>query len=93
MPDTPQKFREEVLKLGVISLHDQDTLWNIAKKCARITGIPMGGGGVILVTMATGPVGISVVLAGFLSGLVAGTAMCTMTSIGLKEELNDLLRW
>ena len=92
MPDTPQKFREEVLKLGVISLHDQDTLWNIAKKCARTTGVPMGGAGVILVTVATGPVGISAVLVGFLSGLVGGVAMCTMTSIGLKEELKALLR-
>jgi len=96
MSDANQNFRREMLRYGVISHREQDTLWSIAKKCAVTTGIPMGAAGFLMGasggTVAVPGIGtVSVGLVGFLGGLATGTAMCTAVNLGLKEELRNLL--
>ncbi len=97
MSDTTQSFRRELLKLGVISYHEQDTLWSIAKKCAVTTGLPLGAAAGLM-SMKAGTVvvpgvgTISAGLAGFLAGLTTGTAMCTAVNLSYRNEMRKLLQ-
>jgi hypothetical protein len=97
MSDTSDDFRRELIKLGFISYNEQDTLWNIATRCAKISGLPLGiaigvasakGGTVVVPGVGT----ISAGLAGFLAGLTAGTAMCTAANLTYRNEMRSLLQ-
>ena len=96
MTDTSQGFRRELLKLGIISYREQDTLWSIGKKCAMTTGLPLGvaigiasakGGTVVIPGVGT----ISAGLAGFLAGLTTGTLACTAANLSYRKQLRELL--
>lgn len=96
MPDTSQSFRHELLKLGIISYREQDTVLSIAKKCAITMGLPLGtaigvasmkAGTVVVPGVGT----ISAGLAGFLAGLTTGTAMCTAANLSYRNEMRRLL--
>lgn len=97
MSDPTQTFRQEMLKLGIVSYSEQDTLWSIAQKCATTIGMPMGAGGAIL-GLKAGSVTLPVVgavpgaVAGFLAGLATGTVACTGANMMYRDELRKLLR-
>jgi hypothetical protein len=86
MSDMTQDFRRELLKLGIIAYKEQETLWGIAKRCARTTGVPLAAGGAAA-SAALGP-GAA---AGFLAGLAAGTVSCTAANLAYRSELRKLL--
>ena len=98
MPEpAPMTFRQEILKLGVISHDAQDSAWDIAQKCARQVGVPMGAGGAVIGlkagTVTVPGVGtVSGALVGFLAGLAGGTMMCTAANMGYRDELAELLK-
>ena len=96
MSEPTRDFREQLLRLGIISYRDQETLWGIAKRCATTTGMPLAGAGLVMGvkagTVTVPGVGtMSGALAGFLAGLVAGTAMCTAANLAHRDELRKLL--
>jgi hypothetical protein len=97
MSDITQDFRSSLLQLGIVSYRDQETLWDIAKRCARTTGVPMGGAGAVM-GLKAGAVtipGVGAVpgaVAGFLAGLAAGTAACTAANVSHRGELRKLLQ-
>lgn len=96
MSDMSDDFRRELIKLGFLSYNEQDTLWSIAKRCAKISGLPLGiaigvasakGGTVVVPGIGT----VSAGLAGFLAGLTTGTAMCTAANLTYRNEMKGLL--
>ena len=88
MADTSDDFRREMLQLGIISYNEQDTLWDIAKKCARTAGIPAAGGGMVL---GMGAGAVPGALVGMLAGLATGTAACTAANAKHRSALRTLL--
>lgn len=91
-----QNFRREMVKLGFLSYSDQDTLYSIAKQCAKKVGIPMGAGGLV-VGANIGAVSIPLVgtipgaVAGFLAGVAGGTMTCTIAHYGMRPQLRRIL--
>ena len=90
-----QKFAREILQLGILSYKEQETLWQIARRCAGTAGIAPGAGGAVLGlkagTVTVPGVGtVSGAVAGFLAGLVAGTTSCVMLNQTYKNELHKL---
>jgi hypothetical protein len=88
------KFTSELMKIGIISYKEHETLWEIAQRCAKTAGVPMAGAGFVLGIKAgtvTWPgVGtISGSIAGALAGLVGGTLSCTMLNKGMQDELRQ----
>ena len=96
MDETTDDFRREMLKLGIISYREQDTVWDIAKKCARTIGVPAAGAGLVMGSGAgavTVP-GIGAVpgaLFGLLAGFGAGTLGCTAVNVRYRNDLRKLL--
>lgn len=96
MSDMTPEFQREILSLGIISYQEQETLWDIATKCARMAGVPMAGAGFVI-GAAAGTVtvpGIGAVpgaLFGLLSGLATGTAICTAANVAHRDQLRALL--
>lgn len=101
MDNIPREFISEIMKLGVISYSEQKTLWQIAGKCAKHIGVPMGAGTALMamkagsVTIPLGPIGgaitMSGTMAGFLAGLFTGTAVCTMANTTYRTQFQKLL--
>jgi hypothetical protein len=96
MPQMSEDFRRELIKLGFLSYNEQDSLWKIATRCAKISGLPLGiaigvasakGGTVVVPGVGT----ISAGLAGFLAGLSTGTVMCTAANLTYRKEMRGLL--
>jgi hypothetical protein len=90
-----QNFVHQMLQLGILSYKEQETLWQIAKRCAGTAGISMGGAGALMGlkagTVTVPGVGtVSGAVAGFLAGLTAGTASCVMLNQTYKNELRKL---
>ncbi len=81
-----KKFRNEILKLGFHGYDEQMSLFQIAKRCAKTTGLAMGGMGAAG-TAALGP-GAA---AGFLAGLATGTLTCGIGSTIYREEIKRML--
>lgn len=80
-----QKFRHELVSIGIISYNEQERLWDIAKRCVKM-GIPTAGAGAVLGaqlgTVALPLIGtISSSAAGALAGLFLGTLMCTSLNL------------
>lgn len=93
-----QQFAKEIAKYGYFSTQEHATLLDVAKRCARISGLPMASA-VGVVGAKAGSVtvpGVGAVpgwVAGVLAGLITGTGMCLSVQYGLKEELQKLLRF
>ena len=94
--DSLQNFRRELIKLGILSYQEQDRLFDIGMRCARTSGIALGGAGavmgagtanVVLPLIGTVPGAV----AGFLAGLATGTMACTALHYGMKDQLRTLL--
>ena len=90
-----QKFIKQMMELGIMSYREQETLWSIAKRCAKTSGLPLG----VAVGAATAGVGAVVVpgigsvpgyVAGALAGMVSGTFSCTLANATLKDQLKKL---
>jgi hypothetical protein len=92
-----QKFIQELIKIGIISYKEQETLFQIAKRCAATTGMPMAGAGA-LIGLKAGSItvpGIGTIagpVAGALAGMISGTVSCTMLNAGMRKELQGLAR-
>lgn len=90
-----QAFVRELLKIGIVSYDQQESLFQIAKRCARTTGIPMAGAGG-LIGMSAGTIivpGVGSIpgyLAGALAGLVSGTVSCSMLNAASRKQLKVL---
>lgn len=86
-----EQFIEELMKIGIVSYREQETLFKVAKRCASTTGIPMAGAGA-LIGLKTGSViipGVGTIagpVAGSLVGLFGGTISCTMLNMSLRQE-------
>lgn len=96
MADNSDNFRQELLKLGIISYREQDTLLSIAKRCAATIGVPMGAAGALMgmkagTVVVPGVGTLSGSLVGFLAGLSAGTMMCTAANMTHRKEMRRLL--
>jgi hypothetical protein len=89
------RFAAELMKIGIVSYKERETLYQIAKRCAQTTGIPMAGAGA-LIGLKAGSVtlpGVGTIagpVAGALAGLFSGTLSCTMVNVSLREELRKL---
>lgn len=78
-------FKRELLKIGIVSYKEQETLYQIAKRCTKM-GIPMAGAGAIVGSSLPG-LGTA---AGALAGMLAGTLSCTMLNASMRAELRKL---
>ncbi len=81
-----RSFQKEIVKLGFYSYDEQQSIFDLAKRCARTSGLALGGAGAIG-TAALGP-GAAV---GFLAGMATGTAACTAGSLLYREQIKQLL--
>lgn len=81
-----RSFQREIVKLGSYSYDEQQSIFDLAKRCARTTGLSLGAAGAVG-TAALGP-GAAV---GFLAGLATGTAACTAGSLLYREQIKQLL--
>ncbi len=92
-----EKFRSDILKVGIISYDEQDQVWDIAKKCARKIGKPMAvgwgmygfSGGTVIVPGVGSVTGL---LGGMLAGYATGTLACTAFTVTQRKELRELLK-
>lgn len=90
-------FVVELLKIGIVSYKEQETLFQIAKRCAKTTGVPMAGAGALMGIKAGSVVvpGVGTLagpVAGALAGLFAGTFSCTMLNVSVRDELKKLAK-
>jgi hypothetical protein len=88
-------FTRELMSIGVLSYSEWETLWDIAQRCAKTSGLPMAGAGLVLGMQAgtvtiPGVGTISGAAAGALAGLVGGTTSCVMLNLSLRNELRSL---
>ena len=96
MADTSDDFRKQMLGMGIVSYTQQDTLWDIGKRCARSGGI-VTAGGVAALGAGAGAVtvpGIGSVpgaVAGMLAGMVMGTGACMAVNVRHRNALRQLL--
>jgi hypothetical protein len=96
MPAVDHQFRRELMSIGILSFREQDTLWNIAGRCAKTAGVPLAGAGLVLGTQigkVTIP-GVGAVpgaVAGALAGLFSGTVSCVMLNTSLRSQLRALV--
>jgi hypothetical protein len=94
--DNLQNFRRELIKLGILSYSEQDRLYDIALRCARTSGVALGGAGAVM-GAGTANVMLPIIgtvpgaVAGFLAGLATGTMACTALHYGMKDQLRALL--
>lgn len=90
-----EKFVNTLMGLGIISYKEQEKVWQIAKRCARTSGLPMAGAGALLgLKMGTVTVpGVGTIagsVAGALAGLFSGTLSCTMINMSMRNELKKI---
>jgi len=88
-------FRKELMAIGIVSFSDQETLLDIARRCAYTTGIPLGGTfgtvGAAAGMLAVPGVGeVPGWAVGFLAGLLTGTLTCTSLNDSARRQLKDL---
>ena len=97
MPVDDQKFVAEMMQLGILSFREQETLFDIAHRCARTAGIPMAGFGFVALSSAGSVVvpGVGALpgaVVGALAGLAGGTVSCVMLNKSLRTQLRELAR-
>jgi len=90
-----EKFLTELRSMGIVSYREQETLFDIAKRCAATVGVPAAGGGAVAAAAIGGPISVGTLtipaaLAGALAGLFGGTFSCVMLNESMKQELRDL---
>ncbi len=88
MAEATDDFRRQMLGMGIVSYREQDTLWDIGKKCAGSIGVATAGGMAVLGAGA-GPVTIPVV--GSMPGVLAGMGTCMAVNVRHRNALRQLL--
>lgn len=88
-------FRSTILRnAGIIGAKEQETLWEIAKRCSRIgvvAGAGVGAKGAMAGSIVLPGIGtVSTGAAAFLAGFAYGTGACVAINATLKEELRKL---
>lgn len=97
MAPLDRRFVAEMMQLGILSFREQETLWEIAGRCAKTAGVPMAGFGFVAgsgMGAVTIP-GIGAVpgaVAGALAGLASGTVSCVMLNAATRDQLRSLAR-
>ncbi|MCB9397674.1 MAG: hypothetical protein H6510_07665 [Acidobacteria bacterium] len=92
------RFRHNLMQINpfLTDPNQQDYLFQVAKKCALIGGLPLGGAAAKM-TMASGTILVPGVGAlpgwfvGAMAGFLTGTAMCMVAQSTIREQLNLLL--
>ncbi len=86
-----------MVSMGIVSTQEQETLWEMAKRCAKTIGGPsavafaiMGSKAGSIVVPGIGTVSGAVVAA--LGGLMTGTMSCMMVNYAVQDELRRLAR-
>jgi mannitol-specific phosphotransferase system IIBC component len=97
MPNIDPAFTRELLAIGILSYREQETLWNIAQRCARTTGLPLAGMGFVagasVGSVAVPGVGtVPGAVATALAGLFTGTLVCVGLNLSLRDQLRDFAR-
>lgn len=96
MEKIPASFIKEMMKVGVLTYDEQDTLWRIAQRCAKTAGMTVG----IPTAIATANVGAVMIpgigsvpgaVAGFLAGFAGGTTSCVIANVSLRPQIRLLL--
>ncbi len=92
-----QDMRNQMLQIGILSHNEQETMFQLAKRCAKTSGLPLGvaigAAGTKAGTVALPGIGtISGAAAGFLAGLTTGTASCVALNLAAKDELKKLAK-
>ncbi len=90
-----EKFVNTLMGLGIISYKEQEKVWQIAKRCAMTSGVPLAGAGAVMgAKMGTVTVpGVGTIagsVAGALAGLFGGTISCTMVNMSMRNELKKI---
>ena len=88
-----ESFVKELMAIGILSYQEHEKLWQIAKRCARTTGMPMAGAGALIGLKAGTVPGIGTItgpVAGALAGMFAGTVSCTMLNVSMVQQLRIL---
>jgi|GEM_PF-2241780 len=92
----PAHFMKDMMKIGIISYDEQETLWQIARRCARTTGVtvavPAALAGAAMGSVTVPGVGaVPGVVAGALAGFFSGTTQCVMTNSMFRAQLRLLI--
>jgi hypothetical protein len=88
--EMPRQFAVELLKLGVLPVNQQHSMWDVAKQCASKFGSITGSSFAIMgrhaapVAIAGTSITIPGALAVFLAGLAVGTLSCTVINTRLR---------
>ena len=95
MPQLTEQFQRDLMSIGIVSYREQETLWDIAQRCARTVGVPLAGTGFLIGTQIGTVVipGVGTVageIAGTLAGLAGGTIMCVTVNESLRSQLRAL---
>ena len=92
-----QHFIEQMLAIGIVQYHEQETLWRMANRCARSLGVVGAGTGLVwgagagsVTVPGVGAIPGSVV--GALVGFWGGTLMCVAVNAATRDELRSLAR-
>ena len=90
-------MRNQLMQLGILAHHEQESLLALAKRCAKTSGLPLGGAGAVMAakagTVALPGIGtVSGATAGFLAGLATGTASCVGLNLAARDELKKLAK-
>ena len=81
-------FVEELMKLGILGYDEQESLWDIGRRCAKKIGIPTGIGAWGYASWGANPAAATV----FLGGLALGMATCSAVNLAHREQLRRLVR-
>jgi hypothetical protein len=96
--DDRSAFVDSLTANGImLTLDEEATVYEIARRCALHAGVPMGAAvGVASAgagTMTLPGIGtVSAGLVGFLAGAASGTIGCMMLNYSLRDELSSLVR-
>lgn len=82
-----KSFQREMISIGILSYKEQETLWDIGKRCSRTLGVVTAGTGAVMGSAGFVPGA----LAGFLGGLVVGTATCTALNVTYRKQVRQFL--
>ena len=91
----PAAAQAKLKQYGILGSKEQETLYELAKRCAKTSGVPMAGGAAVMGASA-GSVTIPVVgavpgaVAAALGGLLVGTGSCVALNIAAKQKLKEI---
>lgn len=100
MPENDNNFNQfnlQLMQLGIIAYKEQETLRQIALRCAKTAGVPMAGAGALIglnagTVMLPGIGSVAGPVAGALAGMLSGTLSCTMLNVSMRESLKKIAR-